>query len=236
MRWLPLMAFFITTIAFAQENTMKLEIPSFANGAFIPQEYAFCIPAQKNHVQMGKNKNPHLKWSGVPAAAKTLVVICVDPDVPSVGDNVNKEGVTVAKSLPRVDFYHWILVDIPTSIHEIKSGQDSDGITAHGKKPGPTAYGVRGINDYTNWFASDKDMNGQYGGYDGPCPPWNDELLHHYHFRLYALDVATLGLHGNFNGKDVMDAMKGHILAQSEWVGTYSLNPKVIDQVIGHHP
>lgn len=210
---------------------MKFEITSFANGAFIPEEYAFCTPAQTNYVQLGKNNNPELKWSDIPAETKSLVVICVDPDVPSVGDDVNKEGVTVPKDLPRVDFYHWVMIDIPTFIHEIKAGQDSDGITPRGKTPGPTPNGVRGVNDYTHWFASDKDMGGQYGGYDGPCPPWNDELLHHYHFRLYALDVPKLGLQGNFDGKAVMAAMEGHILAQSEWVGIYSLNPKVIKEV-----
>ncbi len=213
------------------EKSMKLEIPSFAKDAFIPEEYAFCIPATKDHVQSGKNRNPHLKWSNVPAEAKSLAIICVDPNVPSVGDNVNKEGVTVSKDLSRVDFYHWVLVDMPTSLHEIKAGQDANGVTPHGKKPGATDYGVRGINDYTHWFAGDKKMDGQYGGYDGPCPPWNDEVLHHYHFKLFALDVKTLGLQGNFDGKAAVAAMKGHILAESEWVGTYSLNPKVISTV-----
>ena len=39
--------------------------------------------------------------------------------------------------------------------------------------------------DFTN-----NDMRGDYHGYDGPCPPWNDGILHHYVFTLYALDVA----------------------------------------------
>ena len=49
----------------------------------------------------------------------------------------------------------------------------------------------QGINDYTGWFAGDKDMAGNYFGYDGPCPPWNDEIPHRYVFTLYALDVAA---------------------------------------------
>jgi phosphatidylethanolamine-binding protein (PEBP) family uncharacterized protein len=49
-----------------------------------------------------------------------------------------------------------------------------------------------GINDYTNWFTSEANMRGDYYGYDGPGPPWNDALVHHYAFTLYALDVPYL--------------------------------------------
>ena len=56
----------------------------------------------------------------------------------------------------------------------------------------------QGINDYTGWFAGDKDMAGNYFGYDGPCPPWNDEILHHYVFTVYALDVPRLDIAGDF--------------------------------------
>ena len=44
-------------------------------------------------------------------------------------------------------------------------------------------------------------MSGDYFGYDGPCPPWNDALVHRYVFTLYALDVATLGLQGPFTAR-----------------------------------
>jgi hypothetical protein len=40
----------------------------------------------------------------------------------------------------------------------------------------------QGVNDYTGWFANDPDMAGEYYGYDGPCPPWNDERVHTYVF------------------------------------------------------
>ena len=86
---------------------------------------------------------------------------------------------------------------------------------------------MQGLNNYTDWFAGDADMGGDYGGYDGPCPPWNDSILHHYHFRLYALDVDSLGLEGRFGGPEALAAMEGHILDQTEVVGTYTLNPDV---------
>jgi phosphatidylethanolamine-binding protein (PEBP) family uncharacterized protein len=68
-------------------------------------------------------------------------------------------------------------------------------------------------------------MVGEYLGYDGPCPPWNDERVHHYHFRVSALDVATLGLAPGFTLTQLREAMDGHVLACAVWVGTYSLNP-----------
>jgi len=163
---------------------MRFKIFSFENGAKIPGKFAFCIPAEEGHITFGQNLNPHLGWDNIPQGTKSLAIICHDPDVPSVGDDVNQEGKTVSKDLPRVDFFHWILVDIPTSNIEIPEGAVSEGVTVRGKEPGKTDYGVCGINNYTNWFAGDKDMEGNYGGYDGPCPPWNDEIIHHYHFTL----------------------------------------------------
>ena len=206
-------------------SEMTLEVLSFPNGGSIPSEFAFCIPAEEGHVTLGTNRNPHLRWSNVPEGTKSLAVIVHDPDVPSKPDDVNKEGRTVPHDLSRVDFYHWVLVDIPPTVKELPAGIDSDGVTARGKELGKKEYGLRGRNDYTAWFSGDKDMGGEYGGYDGPCPPWNDERLHHYHFTLYALDVPTLGLSGSFGGQDALKAMKGHILAKASWVGTYSLNP-----------
>ena len=84
-----------------------------------------------------------------------------------------------------------------------------------------------GINDYTGWFAGDKDMAGDYYGYDGPCPPWNDEILHHYVFTLHALDVEKCPVSGRFGGPDVLKAIEGHVLAKAELMGTYALNPAV---------
>jgi Raf kinase inhibitor-like YbhB/YbcL family protein len=127
-----------------------------------------------------------------------------------------------------VDFFHWVLVDIPASLSAIAEGEFSEGVSARGK-PGPEAkHGTRqGINDYTGWFSGDKDMEGKYYGYDGPCPPWNDEIMHHYVFTLYALDCARCPVSGTFSGPDVLKAIDGHVLAKASLTGSYTLNPKV---------
>ncbi len=206
---------------------MKLESDSITHNGPIPGELAFCVPAEEGHVTMGSNCSPHFRWSDFPPDAKSFAMICHDPDVPSKPDDVNQEGRTVPRDLPRVDFFHWALVDIPAHVTELPVGADSEGITPSGKEPVSTAYGKRGINSYTDWFKGDPDMGGIYGGYDGPCPPWNDEILHHYHFTLYALDVENLALSGGFTGTDALKAMEGHILGQATIIGTYSLNPDV---------
>jgi len=56
-------------------------------------------------------------------------------------------------------------------------------------------------------------------GYGGPCPP-RGHGVHHYHFRLYALDTE-LNLAPRVKRSQLDAAMKGHILAQAELVGTY---------------
>ena len=206
-------------------DTFTVKISGWADGASIPEKYAFCKIDQKTHVALSENVNPAVSWGQPPKGTKSFALICHDPDVPSSGEDVNQEGKTVPADLPRVDFYHWVLIDIPAEITLIKEGAAASGITAKGKPVGDKPYGRAGINSYTDWFAGDADMAGNYGDYDGPCPPWNDSILHHYHFTLYALDTTSLGLTGPFTGADALKAMQNHILAQSSYVGTCSLNP-----------
>jgi hypothetical protein len=121
-----------------------------------------------------------------------------------------------------------VLVDLPPDTPAIARGEFSSGITPRGK-PGPHAprNARQGLNDYTGWFAGDKDMAGNYFGYDGPCPPWNDAIAHRYVFTLFALDVRRLDVAGVFNGAAVRDAMAAHVLEQASVSGRYTLNPDV---------
>jgi Raf kinase inhibitor-like YbhB/YbcL family protein len=208
---------------------MKLTSNSFKDGAAIPGEFAFAVADAKSHVALSTDRNPQLAWSDVPEGTESFVLIVHDPDVPSKGDDVNKEGREIPETLPRVNFYHWLLVDIPVGTTEIAAGSQSDGITPHGKR-GPAAPGGmrHGINNYTQWFASDSAMEGDYYGYDGPCPPWNDSIVHHYVFTLYALDVETLPVDGELTAANVLAALEGHVLAEARLTGTYTLNPRLI--------
>ena len=147
--------------------------------------------------------------------------------MPSVADEVNQEGKIVPADLPRVIYYHWVLADIPAHLTNLAEGVASQGVTPRGKSSGKKPYGLAGLNDYTQWFAGDPEMGGNYADYDGPCPPWNDSILHHYHFTVYALSKESLKLPEIFEAAEVIKAMAGHILAQRSWMGTYSMNPQV---------
>ncbi|MGD1887782.1 MAG: YbhB/YbcL family Raf kinase inhibitor-like protein [Cohaesibacteraceae bacterium] len=203
---------------------MKITINDWADGAPIPPRFAFGkIPAE-GRFEHSDNVNPAVAWSDAPAGTKSFALICHDPDVPSSGEDVNQEGKTVPASLPRVDFFHWVLVNIPASVTQIDEGAASSGVTPKGKSVGAKAYGVAGKNNYTDWFAGDADMGGTYGDYDGPCPPWNDAIIHHYHFTIYALDVESVHVSEDFGGPEALAAIEGHILDHASHVGTYTMN------------
>ncbi len=207
---------------------MKLHSESFPDQGVIPERNAFARVDPQTHVTLAGNRNPHLAWTDVPEGTRSFAVLCVDPDVPTRPDDVNQEGREVPADLPRTDFFHWVLVDVSPDTRAIAEGDYSNGITPRGKA-GPLALdGTRqGLNDYTGWFAADRDMNGDYFGYDGPCPPWNDARVHRYVFTVYALDVAELGVSGRFTGAQALEAMRGHVLAQTSLTGTYTLNPRL---------
>ena len=209
------------------KTQFTVHIDSWAHGAAIPAQFAFGRPGTDSPFAPSDNISPGIRWSHAPAGTRSFAIICHDPDVPSSGEDVNQQGKMVPADLPRVNFFHWVLVDISADVSGLDEGAACRGITPRGKSVGRTPHGVTGKNDYTGWFAGDPEMEGTYGGYDGPCPPWNDSIVHHYHFEVFALDVETLSLQGEFTGQDALEAMKGHILASASHMGTYSMNPAI---------
>ena len=206
---------------------LNVQVDSLANGGAIAPQYTFCVPAAQGHVTRGPDKNPRVSWSKGPEGTQSYAVIVTDLSGPSVRTEMNQEGKTVAADLPRLTSYHWVLIDIPANVTEIPEGADADGAVPHGKPQTPAKFGLRGLNVFTNVFAANPQMSGNYFGYDGPCPSFNDELAHDYRFRVYALNVPTLNLSGPFDGNAAISAMFGHILAVGEVKGTYSINPAV---------
>jgi hypothetical protein len=208
---------------------MKLWSESWINGEPIPTRYAAGRPDGAGRAAFGDNLNPHLAWSELPALTRSMVLICHDFDAPASPERVNREGVELPADEERTDFFHWVLVDLPPQPMVIAEGDFSHGFVARGK-PGPAApNGARhGRNDYTRWFAGDAAMAGDYFGYDGPFPPWNDALVHHYVFTLYAVALPRLPLQGVFDGADVRRALAGHVLAEATYSGTYTLNQRLL--------
>ena len=89
---------------------------------------------------------------------------------------------------------HWVLFDIPGSAEGLAEQEES--------------IGIPGRNDL------------HHEGYTGPCPPPRGSE-HRYVLRLYALDVASLGLQRGASRRDVENAMRDHVLKQAELVGRY---------------
>jgi Raf kinase inhibitor-like YbhB/YbcL family protein len=99
---------------------------------------------------------------------------------------------------PRGTFYHWGVFNIPP---------DWDGLPEGFGKPPPKGIKMA-VNDFGNV------------GYDGPEPP-HGHGVHHYHFRLAALDVPALALSERAKVTDVWREANKHALATAEVVGTY---------------
>lgn len=93
---------------------------------------------------------------------------------------------------------HWVLYNIPASARGLAEAIPADAQLSDGSLHGKNSWGRL--------------------GYGGPCPPSG---THRYFFRLYALDTP-LSLSSGATKKQVLDAMKGHILAQAELMGTFS--------------
>lgn len=96
---------------------------------------------------------------------------------------------------PKMTWVHWVLFNIPATVRGLPQAAHSAGL------PAGT---LEGINDWKRT------------GYGGPCPPIG---RHRYFFKLFALDVE-LKLQRPTKAS-LEQAMRGHILAQAELVGTY---------------
>ncbi len=207
---------------------MRLMSRSLTDGKPVPERLAFGVPDAEQHMALGRNLSPHLAWAELPEGTKSLAVVCHDPDAPSHAGDVNREDREIPSDLPRVDFYHWLLVDLDPALGEIDEGACSEGVTVGGKQePAGPAGSRQGVNDYTDFLAGSDEMRGTYRGYDGPCPPWNDSIPHRYVFTVYALDVERAPVEDGFRGADLLAAVRPHVLDHASLTTTYSLNPRV---------
>lgn len=209
--WFFTACMMVFPLASLAKEPLKVTLDSITDGQAIAPKYAHCAANDKEKSGQGQDISPPISWTPGPIGTRSYAVIVVDDDVPTVFDDAGKEGKTLPADMKRQDFYHWTLVDIPVTTTSIAEGKGRD-----------VGLGVRGVNDYAKFHLEDP---AQALGYNGPCPPWNDERVHHYHFRVYALDVESLDLKEGFAPDDAMKAIKRHTVAKGEVTGTYTLNP-----------
>ncbi len=126
----------------------------------------------------GKNISPQLAWFNAPQDAKSFAVVCHDPDAPHANG-----------------WYHWLVVNIPASVHEIKAGEKINGA-------------LETLTSYNE------------NAYGGACPPVGHGI-HHYNFTVYALDEAKLDVAADTAPVEVEKLIKAHALAQATLTGLY---------------
>lgn len=97
---------------------------------------------------------------------------------------------------PKLTWVHWVIYNIPATVHALPENSGKQSLPMGAKD---------GTNDWKR------------GGYGGPCPPIG---THRYFFKLYALDTVLPDL-GRPTKAQLLDAMKGHVLAEAQLIGTY---------------
>lgn len=97
---------------------------------------------------------------------------------------------------PQRTWVHWVVYNIPAQANGLAENAAAQGLPDGAKQ---------GINDWKR------------AGYGGPCPPVG---RHRYFHRLYALDSILPKL-AHPTKTTLLAAMKGHVLAEAQLVGTY---------------
>lgn len=149
----------------AQTSKLQISSSAFKNSESIPNVFS-CD---------GKNINPPLEISGIPANTKSLILIMDDPDAPTK------------------PFIHWLLY-IPVQKDKIIISENSIPQNS-----------ISGKN------------SAQTLKYFGPCPP---NGLHHYYFKVYALDIP-LSLSQGFSKEEMEQQINGHVIARAIYMGTF---------------
>jgi Raf kinase inhibitor-like YbhB/YbcL family protein len=133
----------------------RLTSTAFKEGDVLPQGQVF-----NGMGHAGANLSPQLQWEGAPEGTQSFVVTLYDPDAPTGSG-----------------WWHWVVVDIPASVHELAEGAGSG---KAGALPAPA-------------FETRTDFGPP--GYGGAAPP--PGAPHRYIFTVNALKVASLGVNAD---------------------------------------
>ena len=151
---------------------MKIQSTSFKNNEAIDTKYSMD----------GGNVSPQLSWSDFPKETKSFAILSHDPDAPT-----------------QSGFWHWQIVNIPTSVTEIKEGATGS---------------LKGMLEKNN----DSDGFGWYG----PQPP-KGHGKHHYKFTVVALDVESIDTTIEQSRAYTSFMIWSHTIATAEITGTFEV-------------
>ena len=133
----------------------------------------------------GDDVSPQLSWSGFPADTKSFAVTCFDPDAPTGSG-----------------FWHWLVVNIPPSVSELKLGAGN---------PVSTLLPAGALQTRTDFGAP---------GYGGPCPPPGDHP-HRYLFTVFAVGLDALPVKADTSAAIIGFQLNFNTLAKASIMGLY---------------
>jgi Raf kinase inhibitor-like YbhB/YbcL family protein len=162
-------------------NSFVLRSTAFAEGEPIPVI----------HTAQGLDLSPPLHWQGEPEQTRSYALVLDDPDA------------------PMGTWIHWLLYDIPASLHALPAGLERSPELANGARQG-ACWGVDVFERI---------------GYQGPQPPAGQ--THRFRFRLHALDTH-LSLPAGSTVMQLQQKLEGHLLATAQLSGTYCLEPMAV--------
>ena len=154
--------------------------PDVADGGTLPMKQVY-----NQFGCTGDDISPALEWSGAPAGTKSFAVTVFDPDAPTGSG-----------------WWHWVVVNIPSYIHSLRTGAGAVKSDALPKGA------VQARDDYG------------VSGFGGACPPKGDKP-HHYIFTVYALKVAHLPVKATTTGAMASYLIHGDMLAKASITATY---------------
>jgi len=167
----------ILGVFFMQNSTAQgftITSNTFANGQTMPNSLV-----HSHFGCTGENKSPHLKWQGAPKDTKSFALIVHDPDAPRP-----------------TGWYHWIVLNIPANVTELKEGQQINHPMLQAK------------NDFGSVT------------YGGACPP-KGHGVHRYNFTIYALESAALLPTPGSTPDSIERQVKRHALASATITANY---------------
>lgn len=158
----------------------SLESPDLTTGGWVPLRRVYDRGCH------GANRSPALAWQHAPTGTRSFAVLVYDSDA-------------------RGGWWHWLVIDLPATVHALPAGAGTPG--AGGLPSGA----VQTRNDFGSW------------GYGGPCPPPGPP--HHYHFYLYALRVPRVAVTARAPPGAVAAAVRAAAIAEAEVTVLYGRGP-----------